>query len=395
MKLRLVWLLATGSLEVLTSNSALALPALDADQQAKLQNLTAQGRPSLLSDSEDANLFYVIPSRLMIVKDDNARPLLRMVVNADGSAEVFLVANLALADTAEADFQTVQRRLPQARIAQLPILNGTLTAAIVSTMGIRIISTQSILHNASMGTEMPLHVTITPEGLDLLKGTVQGPSGQLLAFIYNYEFKSMVNSEHMQFRVTRPLLKQQFLNDATFIQALDSGLDLSADWAMRHAQRALAVDYAATKPVVPLQDVRGNFLYKAYGAVFAAIPQWLGMAETSPEWYKYPGLLSLYNAHWSGEDVIEAEMVAATKPEMVKTHASGMVKGLCSRYGALGLVYDYQGRASCDAIISKRIDEPQLEPVPVVTTAAAPDTPEAELAGSTVSIPNPHFDPLL
>jgi hypothetical protein len=368
---------------LLLASNGFGLPLLDSAVSQELSRATSEPATRFLRDDTSNEVVYPVLSRLVVGEDSKGKPLFRMVQNRDGSADIFVIVQLAPSKTFETEFEEIQKNQPGMKLALLPIAKGTLRVSLVEGNQVQLLAESSDVQNSYLNAQMPLHARVNPEALALVKNAVATKSGVLLALAFDYAFKATAQGASMKFRVDTQKLQKQLINDPEFTTALANGSGLSVEWGQKQVRKALAIDFNPAKPILPLNPVdTDNYPLLAWGSLFDLFSVIL-LKEPGRSWLSYDALKRIRDAQFaaSPEDIASPPQLST---QLVESQAGGLLKGICTKYR--DLVYSYDGSTSCDALV---VPPSPVSPVvpPVTTPASTPKPGDDE--------PRPGFDPLL
>ena len=326
------------------------MPIKEAKAYPLLQNLAtlslaqsgADTAVVVLPSSEDPNLFYIPPRRLMLQTDaETGQPAFRLNYSREKGAEFSAIFRLSFHDAPVlAAWKTIQEQNPHARMRALPIHKGRLAVELQGEgRSILLAESEPIESEFPLAT-LPFYVRMTPESLDFLRIQMQMPGQLFLALRFRYESRAAFDLEPINFRV----VPQDFVRTMRSDERLQAKWQLSdllpttilRSYVSREFRKSWRTDDDAS-------DVNLKLLAPLFQLTFE---KYLAQDEEQPS---HIGSLKALEVALSRN--LSSEHLTLTSPTQrevlpISSSAGILLQGLCSAYPTL--VYEEEtGIANC------------------------------------------------
>jgi hypothetical protein len=192
---------ATLTCLALVASFAVAHPVLDTSTGDVAVGRPSDGATRLYRDSEDPNLWFVAPKRVVLADDPlTQRPLFRLAFSAErGDGELLAVFRLGFDEAAvAARWGAIRAENPRAVLRMLPVHRAELGIEFRSPSFQALIGRAEVVTSDVSAAQLPVRIALTPSGLAFLKAQAESPTGKLLALTMTYESSFVLSGDRLE-----------------------------------------------------------------------------------------------------------------------------------------------------------------------------------------------------
>jgi len=170
----------------------------------------------ILRDSEDKNLYYIPPKRVILAEDPlTKRKLFRLSYSSERKdGELFAVFKLGFdRDKVAAEWERISSSNPQASLKMLPIFGGVFGLEFDTGEFKILIGQAEVVETDIVAGVIPIHIKISKTGLNILKAHSQMPGKKLLILNFDYKTNYLFKGQNLLFSVNPRQLLSDFLDN--------------------------------------------------------------------------------------------------------------------------------------------------------------------------------------
>jgi len=311
----------------------------------------------ILRDSEDNNVYYIPPKRVILADDPfTKKKLFRLSyssVRKDG--ELFAVFKLGFdLEQVAAEWERISTSNPQASLKMLPIFGGVFGLEFDTGEFKLLIGEAEVVETDIAAGVIPIYIKISQVGLNVLKAHSQMPGQKLLILKFDYKTQYQFRGQDFLFSVNPRRLLADFLDDPRIKAAWKKSERL----AKTEIKKYLLRSFAPPKPLWFVTNNVDKFNLKLAAYLFyqELLDYLKGIVGDSFEMNSQKEMRALLLSHIP-EETITLKGIAPGEVKAVSDSAAMVLSGVCEHY-ADAVFIEETGESKCFEFPLGKASEP-------------------------------------